>query len=1075
MTSNNPLNQHVIATASANTTRNSSAFKDLEIAIATFQATLTDDDRKQLQELKNTSHDAQSIIKFTADLEKVDKGRRGKNIASRLASFLQTIQQFTPIIDTYIQSNPEITALIWGSIKLTFMFLANFTSYFQSFVELLHGFGSLCTRFAEYQAIFNDSARLKDPICQFHTAIIRCCETIVVIIRRPWQKRHGLLQDLSTFNFTSTFNIQRSKRHLRTAEWIFQTREFEEWSNDEGPPVIHITGKIGSGKTVLASSVVERLCCVRLPARFTSFVFIRFDDEQSLKAETVVRSCVQQLLTVLSYDQLTHKAATQINSALQEAKSTMYSDESVMKLYSMASMFVKNWYIVLDGLDECDTRQQADILKFFAKLLNSTETPPRLMLCSRETSSATIGNSFPFCVRLITGLHQTSSDIRTYAEDIINAKLEAQELVVRDLKIVNEILETIVSKEQGMFLWAFLAIEDICSRKSDTDIRRALEEMPADLPATFDRVLDRIMKKGHKKIAKKTFAWIEAVLYPLTLPQLQEALSIEIGQRTLQQDDLINGITRLSRWCEGFIEVAETDDTVHFSHHSIREFLLMPGVGELQELHIEVEKCHQLVGETCITYITLDNLQTGLAKRAPTYNLDMREIAAQTVHTAVRGDIGSRLARLVRRVPKSEQSNKDFTTEGLTPCLAKPQPVVSPEIMQYPFLTYAKESWFKHTVYLDSVANNATWVLLGKILSGNIPYPQNVPWEDPTWKQHASETYSYLMRSGASILDNFDKNIVSIFTYGYQHGNWGLCCRAFMLLAEACKREKNLQFQLSTLAAAKNHKNCKNGCFSVAEPELDHLYFVDRVTEAIERGTLYMPASRKPYTKEDCNRRTPHYPELHEDICTVMSNGYRRGEDPSLEFFAALAVGFRHTRTSINSICSKYHVNIGDLSTVTTKCSKSIFDIMAESLLSRGDRLLNPDLKTWRELYCWDIRSAHIAGMLWQLLTARDKKDFSSEKQKDGRMVEEFILFSNDTGVIPLHPTTIERIFDLVIIPCERPRGVLDHLLPAFFGNPIKPTLRYTHEAIIRNLLQWTFPATVVFHTFVSKRIRLAS
>lgn len=119
MASNNSLSsQQVVATARG---KPSPAVTELENTIAGFQAILTDDDRKKLHQLKTEPHDAQSIITFTAELDTVDKNRRGKSVASRLASFLQTIEQFTPIVDTYIQSNPDIAALVWGSIKLTFM------------------------------------------------------------------------------------------------------------------------------------------------------------------------------------------------------------------------------------------------------------------------------------------------------------------------------------------------------------------------------------------------------------------------------------------------------------------------------------------------------------------------------------------------------------------------------------------------------------------------------------------------------------------------------------------------------------------------------------------------------------------------------------------------------------------------------------------------------------------------------------------------------------------------------------------------------------------------------------------
>lgn len=111
------------------------AVKDLENTIARFHAILTDDDRKNLQQLKTEPHDAQSIIMFTASLDRFDPKRRGKSVASRLASFLQTIEQFTPIVDTYIQSNPEIAALVWGSVKLTFRVRIQ-PRYFESLLRL---------------------------------------------------------------------------------------------------------------------------------------------------------------------------------------------------------------------------------------------------------------------------------------------------------------------------------------------------------------------------------------------------------------------------------------------------------------------------------------------------------------------------------------------------------------------------------------------------------------------------------------------------------------------------------------------------------------------------------------------------------------------------------------------------------------------------------------------------------------------------------------------------------------------------------------------------------------------------
>ncbi|KAH0440651.1 hypothetical protein CcaCcLH18_02321 [Colletotrichum camelliae] len=124
-------------------------------------------------------------------------GDDGKEILEHaLASFQSTlydeergVEQFYQIADTYVSSHPEIAALVWGSVKLAFMILSNFTSYFQRFSELLRGFDQLIPRFSEYRRLFPNSNRLRLATYGFQTAIIRCCSQIVLATRRPWKQQ----------------------------------------------------------------------------------------------------------------------------------------------------------------------------------------------------------------------------------------------------------------------------------------------------------------------------------------------------------------------------------------------------------------------------------------------------------------------------------------------------------------------------------------------------------------------------------------------------------------------------------------------------------------------------------------------------------------------------------------------------------------------------------------------------------------------------------------------------------------------------------------------------------------------
>ncbi|KAH7153876.1 hypothetical protein DER46DRAFT_637977 [Fusarium sp. MPI-SDFR-AT-0072] len=1007
------------------------AITELENAVAHFQATLTDDDRKRLQGLKNLPHDAQSIIVFTAELDMRQGGnRRGKSIASRLTSFLQIIQQFTPVIDTYIQSNPDISALIWGSIKLTFTFLANFLSQFQSFVELLQGFGSLYSRLGHYQILFQDSTRLNDSICQFHTSVILCCEKVIYLIRQStltsqvWRaitcsfqteirsyvenvktkaenaqseielakaqadcheqrqqteerqkasdyrqqlstwatkysaamkdlqdvkKKHGrdkkrsrLINELTSYNFMPTFNSMRNKRHMGTAEWCFLTPEYQEWANANKTAVIHIAGKSESRVTTVrnTSSIIERLCRAPVSRQFTSFFFLRFDERKSLSASTVIRSCLQQLLASPLIQRLDSSDISELDGRLEQARSSMFSTESLRLLYTTAAKNLDDWFIVIDGLDEVDVARQIGLLKFLRGVFDHLPEPRRIkvLLSSRETCSSDIDRILPEATRLHTVLKPTSSDIRLYAEDIIMDKVAAKEHIVGDPELVDEIIEVIHQKEKGMFLWVFLTIDDICSRKSDKDIRQALRDIPVDLPATFDRTLGRIAaKKNNKSIVRKAFTLIQGSFEPLTLDQLREALSVEIGQQTLDQDDLVSGIDRLPTWCENLICVEESD-TVHFSHHSIKKYLLTPGSRDFRDFHLDAVKCDQFMGELCVTYISLDNFQRavgftrGLKTDSSHMNIDMGGLAEQTMQAAVGGNIGSLIGRFTQEAVLASRSRKAQLgkvqwTDSMLSSIPMHNFGPAQSTKGYTFFEYASEHWFKHQLCIDSIKNEATWRLLGQIL------------RRPPWTKGVSEIIGNDVLLFGPGFDSYRETAVSletdengrlmntatlrdlchVFMYAIQKRNGGLACRVFMLLVEDYKRPANrrlhgyLSVIINRMAVSKNHEICENRCLSRATLQLNHVDLVRELRAA----------------------------SLREEMCQLLETGYRRHEQPYLYPFAVLAEELG-TGSSVERLRNFNHDKRFEVELILssrTRLGRSFFDILIEGALVDMERM----------------------------------------------------------------------------------------------------------------------------------------
>ena len=64
---------------------------------------------------------AEAVLIFTAQLDEANARHNRQCISSRVSGFLDSVQQFTRVIDTLVSSHPDPAALIWGSIRFTLL------------------------------------------------------------------------------------------------------------------------------------------------------------------------------------------------------------------------------------------------------------------------------------------------------------------------------------------------------------------------------------------------------------------------------------------------------------------------------------------------------------------------------------------------------------------------------------------------------------------------------------------------------------------------------------------------------------------------------------------------------------------------------------------------------------------------------------------------------------------------------------------------------------------------------------------------------------------------------------------
>jgi hypothetical protein len=172
-----------------------------------------------------------------------------------------------------------------------------------------------------------------------------------------------------------------------------------------------------------------------------TFFFARFDDQQSLKAETIIKSIARQALGLgnLSEEAETLLEKVNLSTGLTE----------LLELLRIRITQLRTFYIIIDGLDECEKADRDYLLKALSSVM-SIASNARLFLASRDGLSGEVRKKFPSLENLSMSCPSAQSDIATYIESAIDEKLESEDLNVGDRELVEEIRQALVKGAEGM-------------------------------------------------------------------------------------------------------------------------------------------------------------------------------------------------------------------------------------------------------------------------------------------------------------------------------------------------------------------------------------------------------------------------------------------------------------------------------------------------------------------------------------------------------------------------------------------------------------------------------------------------
>ncbi|RYP58479.1 hypothetical protein DL770_010415 [Monosporascus sp. CRB-9-2] len=423
--------------------------KSLQNAIREFQSILTDEQRRQLYETRAVP-EADSILRFTAELDSRDKNRRGPSIASRLYLVLLSVRDFCSIFDTFVSSHPEIAALVWGSVKLSMQVIVNYASYFEVISGLFMKLGNLCPLFAEYQILYSSSERLQRALVDFHASIVRCWHN--QIIRAVWksseQEFKSDMDSIQGYSDDVKDAIALAKAQADAQDQQLQALERKEASESR---------------------------------RKLSTFFSRHDSQVDQIRKWQIQKNERQIPKSSEAVQQYHKLDfpdARIRSMDQwkwfPFALVLRQDEldEVVELLQGITPVRKPSYLIIDGLDECDKPERNKLLKALSTLafpaLNT-----KLFLSSRSSLSEEIQNTFPSFERLTMSESLVHDDIKTYVNGVIEQKLENKDLRVGDASLIEDIKQALIQGADGMSTKSAHSIATRISAKLSKIFQRA--------------------------------------------------------------------------------------------------------------------------------------------------------------------------------------------------------------------------------------------------------------------------------------------------------------------------------------------------------------------------------------------------------------------------------------------------------------------------------------------------------------------------------------------------------------------------------------------------------------------------
>ncbi|KAK6364055.1 hypothetical protein LTS17_012539 [Exophiala oligosperma] len=477
------------------------------------------------------------------------------------------------------------------------------------------------------------------------------------------QLREAPRDRLSTLSSLNAYRRVLQQRVPKTAEWFQNDDVFRQWRDDRHGAVLWCPGKMGAGKTVLMSSIVEHLHISRRSTDAISHHFCFSDHDASLEARNIVGSIAKQML-----EDWLHKASADELRALHRSVSSDVNSADMTDIVSHRLLSSTSYYILLDGIDECEPNEAREVVAFLSKLSQK---------------------------------HRAIKVVLTSRPDID--------------RVLRQGLS--IQYKMSVFLWVRLFINDLCAQKSDNDILAALQGPPPSISLLIDKTIDRIQQCASSKDVLKLLQFCGILKRSLTVEEFRELLSFTTNQRARDIGQMIHDVGEIVAETGGLVYIDEEEQTVHYVHQSVKNHLF--GRSPHRDGFCTTELDLHL-GFLILIYLNFNDFKRSLVKVDSGSTTSFRPVDIAV--SSVSGSNSQVLRTAARKLLRNRQNLQSLKGKDLE---RKIRDTVGTGDLstnqlesQYPFLEYAKSYWLDHLEEIEPESDARIWRLFDTLVKG---------------------------------------------------------------------------------------------------------------------------------------------------------------------------------------------------------------------------------------------------------------------------------------------------------------------------------------------------------------------